>query len=90
MSWLKDVPIILAKLLKEEPPYWIFLFVSSVFVITSLLAEYHFKEVWAFFLYSMIGTFWRHTKKDLKLGRVIYHIVNLGLIVGLFLYLGYL
>jgi len=105
----------LEKLLVNEPPYWIFLFISSAFVIISLASNHYFKEVWAFFLYSAIGTFWRHTEKDMSssikmkyesenddskkdtklksfevVRRSIYHIGNVGLLLGLFLYLGYI
>jgi hypothetical protein len=87
---LKNFFADLKDLLINEPPYWIFLFISTLFVSISLLAGHYFKEMWAFFLYSVIGTFWRHIDKDLKLGRWIYQIVNILLLVGLFLYLDYL
>ncbi len=115
MNWIQYFLKALEKLLEKEPPYWIFLFISSAFVIISLTSGHYFKEIWAFFLYSAIGTFWRHTEKDMSssikkkfelekddsrrdaklknfevVRRSIYHIGNLGLLLGLFLYLGYL
>ena len=93
---------ILSKLL-DKPPYFIFVFIGAVFVIISLITQHYFTESWAFFLYSVAGTFWRHIDKDmetplkdleiknLKLWiRSIYHIGNIGLFLALLFYLDYL
>jgi hypothetical protein len=102
MDFLKKIAEVLERLL-EKPPYWIFLFISTFFVIVSLISQNHFKEIWAFFLYSVVGTLWRHAEKDISgsvknpqnryfelTRRSIYHIGNLALLIVLFLYLGYL
>src|SRR3989338_10734764 len=94
----------LAGLLKE-PPYLIFLFIGTIFVVVSLLSEKHFEQVWIFFFYSVVGTIWRYIERDLvgnsftegmksttKYKRtviIIYHIVNTLLILILFRYLGF-
>lgn len=92
--WFKKFLEGLRQFITIEPPYWTFLYISVVLVTISLLNQHFFKETWAFFLYSAIGTLWRHANKDLpwkddSIRRIVYHIVNLGLILGLFRYLGY-
>jgi len=97
MSWLKSFVESLERLL-DKPPYLIFVFISTIFVIISLITQHYFQESWSFFLYSVIGAVWRYIERDFLrpfgdqriLIISIYHLGNLGLVVGLFLYLGYM
>lgn len=96
-KWLEDFINTLERLL-DKPPYLLFVFISSVFVIITLLTHINFEQTWAFFIYSAVGTVWRYMERDfirpmdkLKFGntllRIIYHIGNLGLLTGLIYYL---
>jgi len=59
MKHLKD--------LIKEPPYLMFYFVSSVFLIISLIfREDYFWLFLTFLIYSMVGVVWRHAMKDLR------------------------
>jgi len=48
----------------EYPPYLIFVFISAVFVITTLITKNNFDPVWIFFLYSVGGAMWRYIERD--------------------------
>jgi len=53
------------KELIEEPPYLMFYFVNSIFLIVSLLwKEDYFWLFLILLVYSMIGVVWRHATKD--------------------------
>ena len=59
MKHLKDVI--------KEPPYLMFYFVSSVFLIISLIwQEKYFCIFLILLIYSMIGVVWRHAIKDVR------------------------
>lgn len=59
MKHLKD--------LIKEPPYLMFYFVSSVFLIISLIwREDYIRIFLTLLIYSMIGVVWRHATKDLR------------------------
>ncbi len=96
-EWFKGFIDSLERLI-EKPPYLIFVFISAVFMIVSLISKYNFEKMLIFFLYSVGGTMWRYAEKDLvsplkkhpnsKLWiRIIYHIGNLGLFIALLHYL---
>lgn len=97
MQWLEKFIDNLTKLLKE-PPYLVFLFIGALLVFISILSNRHFEQVWLFFLYSVIGTMWRHIEKDVYAnvfakGRqkaVVVSIYHLGNIVLFLLLLNYL
>ena len=99
MEWFEKFIDHLAKLLKE-PPYLLFVFISAVFVITSLISQRYFDQTWIFFLYSVAGTMWRYIERDVRHNLlkenqkaksiVVYHIGNLGLFFALLHYLGLL
>lgn len=55
----------LAKLLKE-PPYLIFIFIGSIFVVVSLIFQRNLDHAWIFFLYSVAGTMWRYAERDFR------------------------
>lgn len=97
----------------DKPPYLIITFVSSVLIIVSISVNRYFDQIFAIFLYSIIGTVWRYIEKDLDAGInkfiykndereskrnptanliiiVIYHFVNILLLIALILYLGQL
>lgn len=91
----------LAKLLKE-PPYLIFIFIGSIFVVVSLIFQRNLDHAWIFFLYSVAGTMWRYAerdfrtessektvklfKKDVRYKLIVYVVYHIGNI-GLFLVL---
>lgn len=88
----------LANLLKKEPPYLIFLLISSVLVLLSIMFDRYFDQTWIFLLYSIGGTIWRHAEKDVRnnvltsksiktVSLVIYQVVNLAGFIFLFTYL---
>ena len=64
MKWFEKFIDNLAKLLKE-PPYHLFLFIGSVFVLTTLIFQKNFEQTWTFFLYSIGGIMWRYAEKDI-------------------------
>ena len=65
MEWFEKFIDQLAKILKE-PPYLLFMFISAVFVIISLISQKYFDQTWIFFLYSVCGAMWRHITKDIR------------------------
>lgn len=78
----------------EKPPYLLFFFAGTIFVMISIITKYNFESTWIFLLYSAGGMVWRYFKKDLEtpLGnglriRTIYHFGNLGLFIALLYYL---
>jgi len=81
------------------PPYLFFLFISSIFIITSLIWDREFIASWIFFLYSAVGSITRYIEKDL-IGTtftkelknknvftntviIVYHVFNLLLFISL-------
>lgn len=87
------------------PPYLIFVFLSSVFMVASLISNNYFDKIWIFFLYSVAGSIWRYIEKDIDHGvqkiikketnRDICHLVviviyHIGNIVLIFALLRYL
>lgn len=51
----------------KEPPYLMFYFVSSVFLMISLIwRENYFVSFFILLIYSTIGVVWRHATKDLR------------------------
>lgn len=87
--------------LLEKPPYLIFVFISAVFVIISLIFKNYYEQTWVFFIYSISGTIWRYIERDFfrplekyinsKLWIIItYHIGNLVLLIGLLHYLKFI
>ena len=59
MNHLKD--------LIKEPPYLMFYFISSTFLIISLVwQEKYFGIFLILLIYSVIGVVWRHAIKDLR------------------------
>lgn len=96
-GWLKSFIESLERLL-DKPPYLIFVFIATIFVVISLITRYNFKETWIFFLYSVVGTILRYIERDFlrplekyqnsKLVIIsIYHLANLGLLFALLKYL---
>lgn len=92
----------LAKIL-NEPPYHLFLFIGSVFVLIALISKWNFEPVWTYFIYATIGTIWRYAERDalgvardtknsyLKLSSlVVYHIGNILLFLALLRYLRFI
>lgn len=99
MEWFEKFIDRLAQLLRE-PPYLLFVFISAVFVITSLISQRYFDQTWTLFLYSVAGTMWRYIERDVRhnvlkenmkmKSIVVYHIGNIGLFFALLYYLGLL
>jgi len=52
----------------EYPPYLIFLFVSAIFVVVSIIEKIYFDQIFIFFLYSVFGSVWRYIEKDMLSG----------------------
>ena len=50
----------------EKPPYLIFIFIGSILVLVSLFLKSHFEQTWAFLIYAVGGSIWRHMEKDLS------------------------
>ncbi len=79
----------------EKPPYLIFVFIGSAFLIISLITGSGYDRSWIFLLYSVGGMMWRYAEKDLVRPlrqkysnadfwiRVVYHMGNLALFIGL-------
>lgn len=54
----------------DKPPYLMFFFVSSVFLMVSLIWQGKYFEIFFILLiYSMFGVVWRHATKDVR-GRI--------------------
>ena len=94
-TWLDGFGDNLKEIL-DKPPYLIFLFVSSIIVIVSIITQHYFEQIFPILLYSIIGSVWRHAIKDIR-GRIkkvspgnfekinlwltlFYQAVNIGLV----------
>lgn len=57
-----------------KPPYFFVMFVSAVALIVSISVDKHFNQIFAIFIYSIIGSIWRYIEKDLDSGinKMIY------------------
>lgn len=81
MNWFEKFIDQLAKLLKE-PPYLLFVFISAILVIISIISQRFFDQTWTFFLYSIGGTIWRYIERDfLSTFEKKYNFVHARLIV---------
>lgn len=68
MQWFEKFIHKLVELLKESP-YKIFIFSGAVFLIISLLiSQKSFEQIWIFFIYSVGGSIWRYIEKDINSG----------------------
>jgi len=79
----------------EKPPYLIFVFIGSIFLVISLITKFGYEQSWIFLLYSVGGMIWRYAEKDLVHPlkekypssevwvRSIYHVGNFGLFIAL-------
>lgn len=100
-EWIKNFIVSFERLI-EKPPYLIFVFIGTIFVIVSLISQFSYKQTWAFLVYAVCGTIWRYAEKDLtnplikkypdsKLWiRAIYHIGNLALLIVFLHYLNFI
>jgi len=50
----------------EKPPYLIFIFVSPVLLIITLIWQKYFNLFFIFFIYSVVGIIFRHAVKDFR------------------------
>jgi len=55
--------------LVNEPPYKIFIFISPILLVITLIWQKYFVLFFIFFLYSVFGLVWRHAVKDFR-GRI--------------------
>lgn len=97
-EWFKSFIDSLERLI-EKPPYLIFFFTGSVFVIISLITKYNFEKMLVFLLYSVGGIIWRYAEKDMVRPlkekypksefwiRAVYHLGNFALFIALLHYL---
>jgi len=47
------------------PPYLVYLLISPVLVIVSLLTNRFIEHTWALLIFSITGAMWRHIEKDI-------------------------
>lgn len=66
-NWISNFIYNLKEIL-GKPPYLIFVFISAVFVVVSMIWNRNFSQVWIFFLYSIVGAVWRYIEKDVDSG----------------------
>lgn len=50
------------------PCYLIFIYVSPILLIISLVTKNFFNQIWIFFLYTLAGSVWRYIEKDMDHG----------------------
>ena len=55
----------LAEVLKY-PPYFSLLYISSIFILASIISNNYFEQTLTIFIYSIAGIFWRHIHTDYK------------------------
>lgn len=99
-NWLKGFIDSLERIL-DKPPYLVFVFISAIFLVVSLIARFHYEQSWIFFLYSAFGSMWRYVEKDFinhlakypqyphsKITIIsIYHLGNIALFIVLIYFL---
>lgn len=99
-DWIKNYINEISKLL-EKPPYLVFLFISSIFVLVSLISQKNLETTWVFFLYSVGGTMWRYIERDFfrplenypssrLIIIILYHAGNIFLFWALLHYLNFI
>lgn len=50
----------------NHPPYLIFVFLTSIFMVVSMTTHRYYEQSLALFLYSVFGAVWRHAVKDVR------------------------
>lgn len=49
-----------------HPPYLVFVFVTSVFMVVSMVTQHYYDQSLILFVYSVFGAVWRHVVKDIR------------------------
>jgi hypothetical protein len=93
-TWFDKFILSLEKLI-EKPPYLIFVFIGSIFLVISLITKFNYDKSFIFLIYSTGGMVWRYIEKDIMrsleskklLIKIIYHIGNIIIFIILLHYL---
>lgn len=66
-QWFEKFMQILKEIL-EKPPYLVFVFIGTIFMVISIITNNFLNQNLIFFIYSVIGLVWRYIEKDVEGG----------------------